>query len=157
MYGSQSTQAYHTFVFSNVCHFTCVCPTALKRSLRTKFDMLFLMMWFTCLSGENRFMLISGGHISNRSIPHSFLNSPPHWGRREGASQVNYSPGRFSHCFCFVLFFNYFFWWILFFNNRYDAIKEKFVAKFGCPPAFYARAPGRVNIIGMVCYTVWSF
>ena len=56
--------------FSNVCHFACVCPSALKRSRRTKFDMpmLFFTMWFTYLSGENRFMLISGGHISNRSI-----------------------------------------------------------------------------------------
>ena len=31
---------------------------------------------------------------------------------------------------------------------RYDKIKEKFVERYGCPPVFYARAPGRVNLIG---------
>ena len=30
--------------------------------------MLFLMMGFICLFYESKFMLISGGHISNRSI-----------------------------------------------------------------------------------------
>ena len=74
MYGSLSTQTWLPYIcllfsgFSNACHFACVCPTAQKRSRTTKFDVLFLMMWFTCLSGENRFMLISGGHFSNRSI-----------------------------------------------------------------------------------------
>ncbi|KAJ7373758.1 N-acetylgalactosamine kinase [Desmophyllum pertusum] len=33
-------------------------------------------------------------------------------------------------------------------SSRYEKIKETFHNKFGCPPEFYARAPGRVNIIG---------
>ncbi|RMX46098.1 hypothetical protein pdam_00009363 [Pocillopora damicornis] len=32
--------------------------------------------------------------------------------------------------------------------SRYEKIKEAFHSKFGCSPEFYARAPGRVNIIG---------
>ncbi|KAM3925568.1 N-acetylgalactosamine kinase [Leptodactylus fuscus] len=33
-------------------------------------------------------------------------------------------------------------------NDRLLKIKEMFIAKFGCEPSFYARAPGRVNLIG---------
>ncbi|XP_012942625.2 N-acetylgalactosamine kinase [Aplysia californica] len=33
-------------------------------------------------------------------------------------------------------------------KERYDEIKKKFVEKFGEDPAFFARAPGRVNLIG---------
>jgi len=32
--------------------------------------------------------------------------------------------------------------------RRYQKIKETFKRKYGCDPEFYARAPGRVNIIG---------
>ena len=35
---------------------------------------------------------------------------------------------------------------------RYEKIKEAFHSKFGCSPEFYARAPGRVNIIGKGYY-----
>ena len=54
--------------FSNVCHFTCIWPRALKLGCITNVDMLFLTNGFTCLFYENKFMLISGGHISGRSI-----------------------------------------------------------------------------------------
>ena len=54
--------------FPNVCHFTCIWPRALKLGCITNVDMLFLTMGFICLFYENKFMLISGGHISNRSI-----------------------------------------------------------------------------------------
>nr|XP_002732930.2 PREDICTED: N-acetylgalactosamine kinase-like [Saccoglossus kowalevskii] len=33
-------------------------------------------------------------------------------------------------------------------KDRYDRIQEIFRSKYDCDPAFYARAPGRVNIIG---------
>ncbi|XP_045156365.2 N-acetylgalactosamine kinase-like [Mercenaria mercenaria] len=33
-------------------------------------------------------------------------------------------------------------------QERYSKIKEKFVKKYNCEPQFYARAPGRVNLIG---------
>lgn len=33
-------------------------------------------------------------------------------------------------------------------SPRYQKIKETFKRKYGCDPEFYARAPGRVNIIG---------
>ena len=45
-----------------------MCLTALKLSRVTNFDMLSLTMGFICQSDENKFMLISGGHISNSSI-----------------------------------------------------------------------------------------
>ena len=51
--------------FSNGCHFTC---RALKLGRITNVDMLFLAMGFICLFYENKFMLISGGHISNKSM-----------------------------------------------------------------------------------------
>ena len=35
--------------FSNVFHFVCVWPTALKLGCITNFDMLFLVMWFISL------------------------------------------------------------------------------------------------------------
>ena len=40
---------------------------ALKLGCITNVNMLFLTMGFICLFYENKFMLISGGHISNRS------------------------------------------------------------------------------------------
>ncbi|KAH3717866.1 N-acetylgalactosamine kinase-like [Dreissena polymorpha] len=33
-------------------------------------------------------------------------------------------------------------------KERFSLIKEQFVKKFGCEPIFFARAPGRVNLIG---------
>ncbi|XP_072326783.1 N-acetylgalactosamine kinase isoform X2 [Scyliorhinus torazame] len=33
-------------------------------------------------------------------------------------------------------------------SERFTKLKEAFVSKYGAPPAFYARAPGRVNLIG---------
>ena len=33
-------------------------------------------------------------------------------------------------------------------NERTKALASAFVAKYGTPPAFVARAPGRVNLIG---------
>ena len=53
---------YHTFV----SYFRI--PRALKLGCITNVDMLFLTNGFICLFYENKFMLISGGHISNRSI-----------------------------------------------------------------------------------------
>ena len=54
--------------FSNVCHFTCIWPRALKLGCITNVDMLFLTMGFICFFYVNKLMLISGGHISNRSM-----------------------------------------------------------------------------------------
>ena len=54
--------------FSNVCHFTCIWPRTLKLGCIANVNMLFLMNGFICLFYENEFMLISGGHISNRSM-----------------------------------------------------------------------------------------
>ena len=69
MYGSGSTQACLLFSgFSNVCHFTCIWPRALKLGCVTNVDMLFLTNGFICLFYENKFVLISGGHISNRPV-----------------------------------------------------------------------------------------
>ena len=42
--------------------------TALKLSCVTNFGMLFLVMGFICLFHKKKFMLISGGHISNRKL-----------------------------------------------------------------------------------------
>ncbi|XP_078386399.1 N-acetylgalactosamine kinase isoform X3 [Cetorhinus maximus] len=33
-------------------------------------------------------------------------------------------------------------------SERFMKLKEAFISKYGAPPAFYARAPGRVNLIG---------
>lgn len=33
-------------------------------------------------------------------------------------------------------------------RKRYESLKEKFKSKYGSEPLFYARAPGRVNLIG---------
>ncbi|XP_072134348.1 N-acetylgalactosamine kinase isoform X1 [Mobula birostris] len=33
-------------------------------------------------------------------------------------------------------------------SERFTKLKEAFISKYGMPPAFYARAPGRVNLIG---------
>lgn len=33
-------------------------------------------------------------------------------------------------------------------RQRYAALKERFKSKYGEEPLFYARAPGRVNLIG---------
>ena len=43
-------------------------PRALKLGCITNVDMLFLTNEFICLFHENKFVLISGGQISNRSI-----------------------------------------------------------------------------------------
>lgn len=43
---------------------------------------------------------------------------------------------------------------LLFYSNeeqqraRYQAVRDKFAATYGEPPAFFARAPGRVNLVG---------
>ena len=34
------------------------------------------------------------------------------------------------------------------FTFRYGKIKERFLEVYGVQPSFYARAPGRVNLIG---------
>ena len=52
----------------NVYHFACVWPTALKLGRITNVDMLFLTMRFISLFYENKFMLISGSHVWNRSV-----------------------------------------------------------------------------------------
>ena len=65
MYGSGSTQAWLPYIcllfsgFSNVYHFACVWPTALKLGCITNFDVLFLVMGFISLVNEIQFMLIS--------------------------------------------------------------------------------------------------
>ncbi|GCC37163.1 N-acetylgalactosamine kinase isoform X1 [Chiloscyllium punctatum] len=33
-------------------------------------------------------------------------------------------------------------------SERFTKLKDAFISKYGAPPAFYARAPGRVNLIG---------
>ena len=63
----------HTFVsyfpgFSNVYHFACVWPTALKLGCITNFDTLFLVMGFISLVDEIQSMLISSRHICIRSF-----------------------------------------------------------------------------------------
>ena len=50
---------YHTFVFSNVCHFTCIWSRALKLGCITNVNMLFLTNGFIGLFYENKFMLVS--------------------------------------------------------------------------------------------------
>ena len=52
--------------FSNVYHFACVWPTALKLGCITNFDMLFLVMVLISLVDEIQFMLISSRHICIR-------------------------------------------------------------------------------------------
>ena len=59
--------------FTNVYHFACVGPTALKLGCITNFDMLFLVMGFISLVDEIQFMLISSRHICIRSIRHVYL------------------------------------------------------------------------------------
>ena len=54
MYGSQGTILFSGF--SNVCHFACVWPTALKLGCITNFDMLSLVMGFISLVHEIQFM-----------------------------------------------------------------------------------------------------
>ena len=49
--------------FSNVYHFTCVWPTALKLGCITNFAMLLLVIGFIYLVDEIQFMLISSHHI----------------------------------------------------------------------------------------------
>ena len=76
MYGSQGYSAMpdcHAFClllsgFSNVYHFACVWPTALKLGCVTNLDTLFLVMGFISLVDEIQFMLISSRHIYIRSI-----------------------------------------------------------------------------------------
>ena len=52
--------------FSNVYHFTCVWPTALKLGCITNSDMLFLVMGFNSLVDKIKFMLISSRHFYTR-------------------------------------------------------------------------------------------
>ena len=54
---------------SNVYHFACVWPTALKLDCITNFDMLFLVMGFISLVNEIQFMLISSRHICKVHTP----------------------------------------------------------------------------------------
>ena len=73
MYGSmgQLTTMYIGLLFSgfsNVYHFACVWPTALKPDCVTNFDMLFLVMGFISLVDEIQFMLISSRHICMKSM-----------------------------------------------------------------------------------------
>ena len=49
--------------FSNVYHFVCVWPTALKPRCITNFDSLYLVMGFISLANEIQFTLISSHHI----------------------------------------------------------------------------------------------
>lgn len=37
---------------------------------------------------------------------------------------------------------------------RFSKINDVFIKKYGHPPQFYARAPGRVNIIGKIMSVV---
>ena len=74
MYGSQAWVDPLPYIcllfsgFSNVCHSAAFWPTTLKLGCITNFDMLSLVMGFISLVNEIHFMLISGCHISNRSI-----------------------------------------------------------------------------------------
>ena len=54
--------------FSNVYHFACVWPTALKLGCITNLDTFFLVMGFISLVDEIQFMLISSRHICIRSM-----------------------------------------------------------------------------------------
>ena len=54
--------------FSNVYHFTCVWPTALKLGCITNFDMLFLVMGLISLDENIQCMLTSSRHICIRSM-----------------------------------------------------------------------------------------
>ena len=67
---------YHTCLlflgFSNVCHFTCIWPRALKLGCITSVDMLFLTNGFSCLFYENKLynfnkfvIFYADGHIKH--------------------------------------------------------------------------------------------
>ena len=75
--------------FSNVYHFACHWPTALKFGCITNFDMLFLVMGFISLVDEIQFMLISSRHICIRSISYftSFTKKVYLFPRIQGISQ----------------------------------------------------------------------
>ena len=64
------------FGFSNVYHFACVWPTALKIGCISNFDVLFLVMEFISLSDKTQFMLISSRHICTRSKEFTFFARP---------------------------------------------------------------------------------
>ena len=49
--------------------------SALKLGCTTNVDMLFLTNEFICLFYKNKFMLINGGHISNRSMVDIFITA----------------------------------------------------------------------------------
>ena len=83
MYGSPSTHALLPYIcllfsgFSNVYHFACVWPTALKRGWVTNYlDPLFFVMGFISLVDEVPFMLISSRHICIRSIDFLWCSKP---------------------------------------------------------------------------------
>ena len=67
------TTIHLSLVFSNVYHFACVWPTALKLGCITKFDTFFLVMGFSSLVDEVQFIIISSLHICIRSIISPFL------------------------------------------------------------------------------------
>ena len=86
MYGSQSTQAWLSYVcllfscFSNIYHFVCVWPTALRLGCVTNLDTLFLVMGFISLVDKIQFMLISCRHICIK-VPFSPTSRyPMGWG-----------------------------------------------------------------------------
>ena len=58
--------------FSNVYHFACVWPTALKLGCITNFDMLFHVIGFISLVDEIQFMLFSSRHICIKSLSKYF-------------------------------------------------------------------------------------
>lgn len=41
-------------------------------------------------------------------------------------------------------------------RKRFEVLKDTFKSKFGEEPSFYARAPGRVNLIGKRSLSIWS-
>ena len=70
MYGSQAWVDWLPYncllfsCFSNVYHFTCVWPTALKLGCIANFDMLFLVMGFISLVDEIQFLLYMLWHLA---------------------------------------------------------------------------------------------
>ena len=95
MYGSQAWVDWLPYIcllfsgFSNVYHFACVWPTALKLGCITNFDMLFFVVGFISLVDEIQFVLIYSHHICIRCISSLFhITNIQHFKMM---------------CFCFVL------------------------------------------------------
>ena len=113
MYGSmgQLTTMYIGLLFSgfsNVYHFACVWPTALKPDCVTNFDMLFLVMGFISLVDEIQFMLISSRHICMKSMQllrSSWLLriffSRPSGSLSEHTNKTLFCPKAFTCCYIF--------------------------------------------------------